>query len=225
MLHEPIKDTGERRTYPNMMTREGARGQEYNAGSEDGGNPPDYTTIIPFTRMLAGPFDYTPGILESYKEYRPINRVSGTISKELALYVIIYSPLQMAADLPENYEKHRGAFQFIIDVPTDWEDTKVLNGEIGKYATIVRKDRNSKDWYLGSITNEDGRTLEASLSFLTPNQNYIAEIYADGPNAQWETNPYSIDIYKKVVDSNTILNLTLAPGGGQAIRIKLYRED
>lgn len=224
-VHEPIKDTGERRTYPNMMTREGARGQEYNAGSEDGGNPPDYTTIIPFTRMLAGPFDYTPGILESYKEYRPNNRVSGTIAKELALYVIIYSPLQMAADLPENYEKHRGAFQFIIDVPTDWEDTKVLNGEIGKYATIVRKDRNSEDWYLGSITNEDGRTLEVSLSFLTPNQNYIAEIYADSSNAQWKTNPYSIDIYKKVVDSNTILNLTLAPGGGQAIRIKLYKED
>lgn len=220
-VHEPIKDTGERRTYPNMMTREGVRGQEYNAWSEDGGNPPDYTTIIPFTRMLAGPFDYTPGILDLfYKEYKPNNRINGTIAKELALYVAIYSPLQMAADLPENYEKHREAFQFIIDVSTDWEDTKVLNGEIGKYITIVRKDRNSEDWYLGSITNQYGRTLEVSLAFLDPNQNYIAEIYSDGPNADWKANPYSIDIYQKNVDSNTLLNLKLAPGGGQAIRIK-----
>ena len=225
-VHEPIKDTGERRTYPNMMTREGARGQEYNAWSEDGGNPPDYTTIVPFTRLLDGPFDYTPGILQLiYKEYKPNNRVNGTIAKELALYIVIYSPLQMAADLPENYEKHREAFQFILDVVTDWEDTKILNGEIGEYITTVRKDRNSEDWYLGSITNEDGRTLEAHLTFLDPGKKYIAEIYADGPNANWKTNPYSLDIYKKLVDSNTILNLKLAPGGGQAIRFSVYKED
>ncbi|GIM30398.1 alpha-glucosidase [Clostridium polyendosporum] len=225
-VHEPIKDTGERRTYPNMMTREGARGQEYDAWSPDGGNPPDYTTIIPFTRMLAGPFDYTPGILELfYKEYNPNNRVNGTIAKQLALYVVIYSPLQMAADLPENYEKHRDAFQFIIDVSTDWQDTKVLNGDIGKYVTIARKDRNSEDWYLGSITNENGRTLEAPLTFLEPYKKYVAEIYADGPNADWKINPYPIDIYKTIVDRNTILKLRLAPGGGQAIRIRKATEE
>lgn len=224
-VHEPIKDTGERRTYPNMMTREGARGQEYDAGSPDGGNPPEYTTIIPFTRMLAGPFDYTPGILELfYKEYKPNNRVNGTIAKQLALYVVIYSPLQMAADLPENYEKHRDAFQFIIDVSTDWEDTKVLNGAIGKYITTVRKDRNSEDWYLGSITNENGRTLDAPLTFLEPDIKYVAEIYADGDDAHWKTNPYGINIYKTIVDRNTILKLTLAPGGGQAIRIRKAKD-
>lgn len=220
-VHEPIKDTGERRTYPNMMTREGARGQEYDAWNPNGGNPPDYTTIIPFTRLLSGPFDYTPGILELlYKQYNPNNRVNGTIAKQLALYVIIYSPLQMAADLPENYEKHLAAFQFILDVPTDWAYTKVLNGEIGNYITIVRKDRNSEDWYIGSITNETQRTLEVSLNFLDPNQKYVAEIYADGFDADWETNPYPIDIYKTIVDINTLLKLTLAPGGGQAIRIR-----
>lgn len=225
-VHEPIKDTGERRTYPNMMTREGARGQEYNAWSEDGGNPPDYTTIVPFTRLLAGPFDYTPGILELfYKEYKPNNRINGTIAKELALYVVIYSPLQMAADLPENYEKHLDAFQFIIDVVTDWEVTKVLNGEIGQYITTVRKDRNSEDWYLGSITNQDGRTLEAHLNFLDTDKKYVAEIYEDGPDADWKTNPYSLDIHKEVVDSATVLNLKLAPGGGQAIRFKPYEEE
>ncbi|WP_246503567.1 glycoside hydrolase family 97 protein [Clostridium polyendosporum] len=225
-VHEPIKDTGERRTYPNMMTREGARGQEYDAGSPDGGNPPDHTTIIPFTRMLAGPFDYTPGIVNLiYKEYRPKNRVYGTLAKQLALYVVIYSPLQMAADLPENYEKHRDAFQFILDVSTDWQDTKVLNGEIGDYVTIVRKDRNSEDWYLGSITDENGRTLEAKLTFLEPYKKYVAEIYADGPDADWKSNPYPIDIYKIIVDRNTILRLRLAPGGGQAIRIRPANTD
>lgn len=225
-VHEPIKDTGERRTYPNMMTREGARGQEYDAGSPDGGNPPNHTTIIPFTRLLSGPFDYTPGILELfYKQYNPNNRVNGTIAKQLALYVIIYSPLQMVADLPENYEKHRAAFQFILDVPTDWEYTKVLDGEIGNYITIVRKDRNSEDWYLGSITNETQRLLEVPLNFLAPNQKYVAEIYADGFDADWETNPYPIDIYKTIVDINTILKLTLAPGGGQAIRIRKVAEN
>lgn len=225
-VHEPVKDTGERRTYPNMMTREGARGQEYDAGSPDGGNPPDHTTIIPFTRMLAGPFDYTPGIVNLiYKEYKPNNRVHGTLAKQLALYVIMYSPLQMAADLPENYEKHRAAFQFIIDVAVDWEYTKVLNGEIGSYVTIVRKDRNSEDWYLGSITNESERTLEISLNFLKSYTKYVAEVYADGIEADWKSNPYPINIYKVIVDRNTTLKLRLAPGGGQAIRLRQATVD
>ena len=220
-VHEPIKDTGERRTYPNMMTREGARGQEYNAWSKEGGNPPEHTTIIPYTRMLAGPFDYTPGIVDLiFPEYRPHNRVKSTLAKELALYVVLYSPLQMLADLPENYEKNLPAFQFLLDLPVDWQDTKVLNGEIGEYITIVRKDRNSDDWYLGSITDENVRRFDVPFTFLDPNKKYVAEIYADGVHADWIYNPFSLDIYKLLVDSNTILKLRLANGGGQAMRIR-----
>lgn len=220
-VHEPIKDTGERRTYPNMMTREGARGQEYNAWSPDGGNPPEHTTILPFTRMLSGPLDYTPGIFDLFiDEYQPDHRVQHTLAKELALYVVLYSPLQMLADLPENHEKNLPAFKFLLDVPVDWEHTKVLNGEIGEYITITRKDRNSEDWYLGSITNENGRTLEVPLTFLDPCKKYIAEIYADGADADWITNPYSLHIYQVLVDSNTVLKIILANGGGQAIRFR-----
>ena len=219
-VHEPIKDTGIRRTYPNMMTREGARGQEYNAWDVEGGNPPEHTAILPFTRMLAGPFDFTPGIFALFfEEYRPNNRVNTTLAKQLALYVVIYSPLHMAADLPENYEGHP-AFQFIVDVPVDWQDTKVLQAEIGEHVTIARQDRNSEDWYIGSITGESERTLETPLTFLKAGKKYVAEIYADAADADWESNPLSIDIYEALVDSNTVLNLRLAPGGGQAIRIR-----
>lgn len=218
-VHEPIKDTGIRRTYPNMMTREGARGQEYNAWGGEG-NPPEHTTILPFTRNLAGPFDFTPGIFDLFFEkYRPHGRVNTTLAKQLALYVVIYSPLHMAADLPENYEGHP-AFQFILDVPVDWQDTKVLHAEIGDYVTIARQDRNSEDWYIGSITDENERTLETPLTFLEAGQKYVAEIYADGADADWESDPLSIDIYEAVVDSDTVLTLRLAPGGGQAIRIR-----
>ncbi len=224
-VHEPIKDTGIRRTYPNMMTREGARGQEYNAWSNDGGNPPGHTTILPFTRMLAGPMDFTPGIFDLFFEgYQSRNRVNTTLAKQLALYVVIYSPLHMAADLPENYEDHP-AFQFILDVPVDWQDTRVLHGEIGGYVTIARQDRNSEDWYVGSITDEHGRTLEALCAFLAPGRSYVAEIYADGPDADWESDPLPVDVYKALVDSDTVLQLQLAPGGGQAIRIRPATED
>lgn len=220
-VHEPIKDTGERRTYPNMMTREGARGQEYNAWSQEGGNPPEHTTILPYTRMLAGPFDYTPGIVDLlFEEYRPKNRVKSTLAKELALYVVLYSPLQMLADLPENYEKNLPALQFLLDVPVDWQDTKVLNGEIGEYITIVRKDRNSDDWYLGSITNENGRMFDIFFSFLDPYKKYVAEIYADDVSADWVYHPLSLAIDRVLVDHNTILQLRLANGGGQAMRIR-----
>jgi hypothetical protein len=224
-VHEPIKDTGIRRTYPNMMTREGARGQEFNAWSPDGGNPPDHATIIPFTRMLAGPFDYTPGIFDLlYEGMEKQNRVNSTLATQLALYVIIYSPLQMAADLPQNYEGNP-ALKFITDVPVDWEVTKVLHAEIGDYVTIVRKDRQSDDWYLGSITDENGRTLEAVLSFLDPSRKYVAEIYRDGDASDWKTNPLAIDITELVVDSNAKLELKLAPGGGQAIRFRPATEE
>ena len=175
--------------------------------------------------MLAGPFDFTPGIFDLFfEEYRPNNRVNTTLAKQLALYVVIYSPLHMAADLPENYEGHP-AFQFIVDVPVDWQDTKVLHAKIGDYVTIARQDRNSEDWYIGSITDEDGRTLEAPLSFLEPGKKYVAEVYADAADADWESNPLAIDIYEALVDRGTTLRLRLAPGGGQAIRIRPATED
>lgn len=219
-VHEPIKDTGIRRTYPNMMTREGARGQEWNAWGEDGGNPPEYTTIVPFTRMLSGPFDFTPGIFDLlFEKSRPDNRVNTTLAKQLALYVIIYSPLQMAADLPENYE-NQPAFQFIVDVPADWQDTRVLHAQIGDYVTIARKERNGDNWYVGSITDEHGRSLETSLTFLEAERKYVAEIYADAPDAHWEANPLAISVFRTLVDRNSTLNLKLAPGGGQAIRLR-----
>ena len=218
-IHEPIKDTGLRRTYPNLMTREGARGEEYDAWSADGGNPPDHTTILPFTRLLSGPMDFTPGMFDLLlNDYKPHNRVNTTIAKQLAHYVIIYSPLQMAADFPENYEARPDAFRFIVDTPADWSDTKVLHARIGDYVTVARKDRKSDDWYLGSITDENGRVLEAPLSFLDPGKTYEATIYRDGLNADWISNPYEMEITQQVVDNATTLTLRLAPGGGQAIR-------
>jgi len=217
-VHEPIKATGIRRTYPNMMTREGARGMEFNAWDKAGGNPPEHTCILPFTRLLGGPLDYTPGIFNIHLPEKPDNRVNTTLAKQLALYVAIYSPLHMAADLPENYEKYMDAFQFIKDVPVDWEDTKALNGEIGEYLTIARKDRNSEDWYLGSITNKTSRDISIKLDFLEPGSNYIAQVYADGEEAHWVTNPLDIKFYDKKVDSDTDFHITLAPGGGMAVR-------
>lgn len=217
-VHEPIKPTGIRRTYPNMMTREGARGQEFDAWDPDGGNPPDHTVILPFTRLLAGPMDFTPGIFDLMIPSKPDNRVNTTLARQLAHYVILYSPLHMAADLPENYEKHLDMFQFILDVPTDWEDTKVLHSEIGDYITVVRKDRNSGDWYLGSATDENGRILDAPLSFLEKGVVYTAQIYRDGEDAGWETNPYEYVIEEKEVTNGDVLKLRLAPGGGTAVR-------
>lgn len=220
-VHEGVKDTGLRRTWPNLMTREVARGQEYNAWGGDGGNPPDHVVILPYTRNLSGPFDYTPGIVDlHFDQYRPDNRVNHTLAKELALYVIIHSPLQMAADLPENYEAQPDAFRFIKDVPADWYDTKVLHGSIGNYITIVRQDRNSDDWYLGSISDEHGRYLETTLHFLNPGKKYVAEIYRDGYEADWLTNPYDFVFEEKIVQNDTILPLRLAAGGGQAIRFR-----
>ncbi|WP_247121563.1 glycoside hydrolase family 97 protein [Kordiimonas marina] len=216
--HEPIKDTGLRRTYPNWLSREGARGQEYNAWGTPG-NPPSHTAILPFTRMLSGPMDFTPGIFDLlYPKAKPNNRVSTTLAKQLALYVVLYSPVQMAADLPENYLKHMDAFQFIRDVPTDWADTRVLTGEIGEQVTIVRKDRHSEDWYLGSLTDEHGRFMKVSLGFLTPGVTYEAQIYADGPNAHWKTNPYDMTIKKIKVTSADTFPIRLAAGGGMAVR-------
>jgi alpha-glucosidase len=225
-VHEPIHDTGERRTYPNWMSREGARGQEYNAWGGEGGNPPEHETNLYFTRMLAGPMDFTPGIFDLLIERgtgRPRRLEEShprtTLAKQLALYVVIYSPLQMAADLPENYV-NQPAFQFIRDVAVDWDTTKTIDGKIGDYVIVARKARNSPEWFLGAITDEEARTFDVPLSFLTKGQKYVAEIYADGPGANWVTNPLPVAISKRNVDSNTHLSVVLAAGGGQAIRIR-----
>jgi alpha-glucosidase len=224
--HEPIHDTGERRTYPNMMSREGARGQEYNAWGAEGGNPPEHETNLFFTRMLAGPMDFTPGIFDILIERgtgrprRPDeSRVRTTLAKQLALYVVLYSPLQMAADLPENYEK-KPAFQFIRDVAVDWDTTRVIDGRIGDYVIVARKERGGPDWFLGAITDEEARTFDVPLSFLTKGQKYVAEIYADGPGANWLTNPLPVAISKRAVTSASVLHVVLAAGGGQAVRIR-----
>jgi len=219
--HEPIKDTGEQRTWPNFMSREGARGQEYNAWSPDGGNPPNHDVNLVFTRFLSGPFDFTPGVIQvTYPQYRPHNRVHTTAVKQLAMYVDFYSPLQMAADLPENYEKYRDLFQFIIDVPADWEETHMLNGEIGEYVTLARKQRGGEDWFIGSMTNEKRRDYDLPLTFLDRNKTYVAEIYRDADDADWQTNPMAYKIERQLVTGDSTLSLHLAPGGGEAIRLK-----
>ncbi|UTN03504.1 glycoside hydrolase family 97 protein [Flavobacterium bizetiae] len=215
--HEPIKGTGLQRTYPNFMTQEGGRGQEYNAWSVDGGNTPEHLTTLPFTRMLSGPFDYTPGNFNFDYKTPSGARVQTTLANQLALYVIIFSPLQMASDLPENYEG-KPEFQFIKDVPCTWSDTKVLDSKIGEYTTIARKDWDEKNWYLGAITNSFARNLKVNLSFLDAGKEYEAEIYADGTGANYKTNPYPVTIAKQKVNSKTILDLKLAAGGGTAIK-------
>ncbi len=216
--HEPIKGTGLHRTYPNWVAREGMRGMEYNAWG--GKNPPEHEANIVFTRMLEGPMDFTPGIL-SLKGERGSDILS-TIAKQLALYVVIYSPVQMVADTPENYAKYPGPMQFIRDVPTDWQDTRVLGGEIGDHVTIARKVRGGQDWYLGAVGDEQARTVEVSLAFLTPGKRYAAEIYRDGDDADYRTaKRHSIVIEKRVLTSADRLTLRLAPGGGAAIRLHL----
>ena len=227
--HEPVKDTGLRRTYPNWVTREGARGQEYNAWGMPP-NPPEHTTILPFTRMLSGPMDFTPGIFDLMPNERPPvredmprgsaeSRVETTLAKQLALFVIIHSPLQMAADLPENYEARPDAFKFIRDVPADWGQTVALTGEVGDYAVIARRERGTGDWYVGAITDEEPREVEVDLSFLDGDGRYIAEIYVDGADAHWESNPYSLSIEERPVTAADRLALQLAAGGGAAIRL------
>ncbi len=218
--HEPIKDTGLRRTYPNWISREGARGMEYNAWGQPP-NPPEHEVNLVFTRMLAGPMDYTPGILSL--KGRHGQAIPSTLARQLALYVVLYSPIQMAADLPEHYLQHREAFRFIEGVAVDWEQSRVLDGEVGDYVTIVRRDRNSRDWFLGSITDEHGRVLPVSLGFLEPGVRYRAEIYRDGEGADFRSNPFAFVRETREVTSADALTLVLAPGGGQAIRFTPIR--
>jgi hypothetical protein len=219
-MHESVRLTGIHRTYPNWIASEAARGNEFNAWSS--GNPPEHETILPFTRLMGGPMDYTPGIFQiKLNVYDPNKKdqVHTTLAKQLALYITMYSPLQMAADLPENYEKHLDAFQFIKDVAVDWDDTKVLGAEPGDHLTIARKEKGSANWFIGSITDETARTTTAPLSFLEKGKRYIATIYRDADNAHWEQNPQAYSIEKYLVDSTTILNLKLAAGGGAAVSL------
>ncbi|WP_420606907.1 glycoside hydrolase family 97 protein [Novosphingopyxis sp.] len=218
--HEPVKDTGLRRTYPNWVSREGARGQEFNAWGNPT-NPPEHLTILPFTRLLAGPMDFTPGIFDIPRDGTElIRRVQSTLATQLAEYVVIYSPIQMAADLPENYERNPAAFQFIRDVPTDWERSVTLQGKVGDYVVVARQQRGARDWYLGAITDEEARDLTQPLTFLPAGKRYEAQIYADGPGADYRTNPLSLAISSKMVTSKDTLPLKLAPGGGVAIRFR-----
>lgn len=212
--HEPIKATGLRRTFPNMMTREGAKGMEWNAWSA--GNLPEHTTILPFTRLLGGPMDYTPGVFDISIDSKEGYSVHSTIANQLALMVILYSPLQMASDLVENFDNP--AFQFFREVPTDWDNTIINHAKIGDYITISRQKGN--DWFVGSITDENARELQLTLDFLEPGKSYKADIYKDTPDSHYEENPEVCDISSMEVTSETVLELQLAPGGGQAIVIK-----
>jgi glucan 1,4-alpha-glucosidase len=217
--HEPVRPTGLQRTYPNWMACEAARGNEFNAFSE--GNPPEHETILPFTRLIGGPMDYTPGIFK-LKDFSTVagRQVHTTLAKQLALYVTIYSPLQMAADFPENYEAHPDAFQFIKDVPVDWDDTRIIEAEPGDYLTIARKEKGRNNWYLGAITDENKRTAIISLDFLDKGKKYEASIYEDAEHADWNTNPTAYHIRKLAVDAGSSLTIMLAPGGGAAVSIK-----
>ncbi len=218
--HEAVRPTGMCRTYPNWIAQESARGTEFESFN---GITPDHTTILPFTRLMGGPMDYTPGIFEgdlSTYGGSKNNKLSSTLTKQLALYVTMYSPLQMAADLYQNYEKHLDAFQFIKDVAVDWDHTYILEAEPGDYITIARKAKGKNEWYIGGITDENAREAVIDLSFLPAGKKYQATIYADGKKADWRTNPKDYVISTKKVSSKTVLKQRLAPSGGVAISIK-----
>lgn len=218
--HEAVRPTGLYRTYPNWLAQESARGTEFESM---GGLPPEHTTILPFTRMMGGPMDYTPGIFQTdFTYYSPDNhnRVRTTLVKQLALYVTMYSPLQMAADLPENYERFPDAFQFIKDVAVDWDNTYILEAEPGEYVTIARKAKGKNEWFIGGVTDENAREALIDFSFLPEGVKYTATVYADGKDADWEKNPQSYTIKSIPVTSKTKLKQRLAPGGGLAISVK-----
>ena len=217
--HEAVRPTGLCRTWPNLVGNESARGTEYEAF---GGSNPAHTVILPFTRLQGGPMDYTPGILETQLSTWSDNPsyVRTTLVGQLALYLVMYSPLQMAADLPENYEKYNDAFQFIRDVPCDWSDSRYLEAEPARYITVARKDKKSDNWYVGGKTNADAHTAVVNLDFLDKGRKYEATIYADAKNAHYKDHPKAYTIYKKTVKKGQVLKINEAPGGGFAISIK-----
>lgn len=215
--HEPAMPTGIHRTYPNLMTYEGVRGQEHDAWEPDGGNKPEHQTVCPFIRGLAGPMDYTFGTFDFSNPNYPFCRVNTTLAKQLAQYVVIYSPLQMASDDPYAYQGQK-AFDFIKDVPCDWHESHVLDAVIGDYVITARRDRNSEDWYLGAITDENARTLTVKLSFLEPGAEYTAQVYGDGEDASYENNPQSISYHEWSATAEDELVMPLATSGGCAVR-------
>ncbi|MBV8252635.1 MAG: glycoside hydrolase family 97 protein [Chitinophaga sp.] len=215
--HEAVRPTGIARTYPNMIGNESARGTEYQAF---GGNKPNHVTILPFTRLVGGPMDYTPGIFEmDISKMNPDNHshVNSTLANQLALYLTMYSPLQMAADIPENYMRFKDAFQFIKDVAVDWDDSKYLEAEPGQYITVARKAKGTGQWFIGSVQGENSRTSTISLNFLEPGKKYAATIYADAKDAHYKTNPQAYTIRKVTVTNKSKLSQYCAPGGGYAI--------
>jgi len=217
--HEAVRPTGLCRTWPNLIGNESARGTEYESGS---GNNVNHTTILPFTRLQGGPMDYTPGIFEmDMSKNNPDNhaRVKSTLARQLALYVTMYSPLQMAADMVENYRKHMDAFQFIKDVAVDWDDSKYLEAEPGRYITVARKAKGTNNWFVGCTASENGHMANISFDFLDPKRKYTATIYADGPTAHYEKNPQAYTIKKMTVTNKSRLTLRAASGGGFAISI------
>lgn len=216
--HEGAMPSGLQRTWPNLIATESMRGQEYNAFDRRGGNPPYHECILPFTRGLGGPMDFTPGIFEYRNDSVPGTRPQTTLAHQLAEYVVIYSPGHMAADQIENYE-HQPAFKFIEDVPTNWERTLVPHAAMGQYVTYVRQERGTDNWYVGSVTDDQARDLALSLDFLLPGKRYQAIVYEDGPDADYRDNPYPMTIRRLEVGSDTVLRLHLAPGGGAAIQI------
>ena len=216
--HEPIKGTGLRRTYPNAISREGLRGQEFNAWATDGGNPPEHLPIVAFTRMLAGPIDFTPGVFDIGLPTKPNNQINTTLAQQLALYVVIYSPIQMACDLPENYAG-QPAMQFIRDVGVDWEQSKVLNGEVGDFVTIAREERETGNWFLGAITDENAREITVDFDFLEAGKTYKALIYRDADDAHFRDKPDALIIENMDIDASTSKTFRLKEGGGLAIRL------
>jgi len=220
-MHESVRPTGMHRTWPNWIACEAARGNEFNAWSR--GNPPEHETILPFTRLMGGPMDYTPGIFQIKMDYyKPgaKEQVHTTLAKQLALYVTMYSPLQMAADLPEAYEQKLDAFQFIKDVAADWEESRYLEAEPGDYLTIARKAKGKNKWYIGAITDENNRTAIMPLDFLAKTKTWEATIYRDADNADWSKNPMAYTIEKKMVKPGEVLKVKLAPGGGCAVSVQ-----
>jgi alpha-glucosidase len=215
--HEGAMPSGIQRTWPNLIATESMRGQEWNAFDREGGNPPYHECILPFTRGLGGPMDFTPGIFEYRNDSVPGTRPQNTLAHQLAEYIVIYSPGHMAADLIENYE-HQPAFKFIEDVPTNWERTLVPHAAMGRYITYARQERGTDNWYIGSVTDSEARDLDLPLDFLGDGQ-YMAMIYEDGPDADYRTNPYPMTIRRLDVDKTTVLHLHLAPGGGAAVQI------
>ncbi len=218
-MHEPARPTGMHRTYPNWLASEATRGTEFNAWSV--GSPPEHETILPFTRLMGGPIDYTPGIFQIKLDIygKKGNKIHSTLAKQLALYVTISGPLQMAADLPENYEAHLDAFQFIKDVAVDWDDSRYLEVEPGDYLTVARKAKGKDSWFIGSVTDENPRTAKVPLGFLDSGTTYVATIYRDGPEAHWDNNPMVYKIEKFRVTSRTILTVPVAAGGGFAVSV------